>query len=62
MFDHLSRIRKDRVIRVHFEINTMADDEIRKRYRFGKESIQKIIQLVEHVLNPPPRDHMLYVM
>ena len=45
MFDHLGRKSKDRVFRVRFEI---TDDKIRKRYRFGKESIEKVIQLVEH--------------
>ena len=51
MFDHLGRKRKDRVFRERFEINTMTDEEIRKRYRFGKESIE-IIQLVEHNIKP----------
>ena len=60
MFDHLGRKRKDRVFRERFEINTMTDEEIRKRYRFGKESIEKIIQLVEHRINPTTkRSHAL---
>ena len=38
MFDHLGRKRKDRVFRERSEINTMTDEEIRKRYRYGKDN------------------------
>ena len=55
MFDHLGRKRKERVVRERFEINTMTDEEIWKLYRFGKESIEKIFQLIEHRI----KDHML---
>ena len=60
MFDHFGRKRKDRVFRERFDISSMTDDEIRKRYRFGKESIEKIIQLVEHHIGPTTkRSHAL---
>lgn len=54
MFHQLVRRRVDRVFRQRFSINNMAEEEIRirRRYRFGKDSIKQIVDLLEPIVAP----------
>lgn len=52
MFHQLVRRRADRVFRQRFSINNMGEEEIRirRRYRFGKDSIKQIVDLLEPIV------------
>lgn len=54
MFHQLVRRRADRVFRQRFSINNMGEEEIRiqRRYRFGKDSIKQIVDLLEPIVAP----------
>lgn len=54
MFHQLVRRRAHRVFRQHFSINNMGEVEIRirRRYRFGKDSIKQIVDLLEPIVAP----------
>jgi hypothetical protein len=52
LFDHLGRRRNDRVFRERFSIHNMSNEEIRGRYRFGKQSIATIVDLLDPIIGP----------
>lgn len=54
MFHQLVRRRAHRVFRQRFSINNMGEEEIRirRRYRFGKDSIKQIVDLLEPIVAP----------
>lgn len=54
MFHQLVQRRADRVFRKRFSINKMGEEEIRmrRRYRFGKDSIKQIVDLFEPIVAP----------
>lgn len=53
MFHQLGR-RSDRVFRQRFSIDIMGEKEIRirRRYRFGKDSIKQTVDLLEPIVAP----------
>ncbi|XP_061166258.1 putative nuclease HARBI1 [Saccostrea echinata] len=60
MFCQLGRRRNDRVFRERFSLHTMDDEEIRKRYRFRKENIGRLVTLLEPSLrHSTNRSHSL---
>ena len=52
MFHQLGRRRADRVFRERFSIDHMCDEEIRRRYRFSKESIKQIVDMIDPIIGP----------
>lgn len=54
MFHQLVRRRAHRVFRQRFSIDNMGEKEIRirRRYRFGKDSIKQIVDLLEPIVAP----------
>lgn len=52
MFHQLGRRRADRVFRERFSIENMTEEEIRRRYRFGKDSIKQIVDLLDPIIGP----------
>ncbi|XP_061193784.1 putative nuclease HARBI1 [Saccostrea echinata] len=50
MFGQLGRRRADKVFRERFSVQNMSEEEIRRRYRFGKESIKQIVDLLDPVI------------
>ena len=52
LFGQLGRRRADRVFRERFSIGDMNEEEIRRRYRFGKESIKQIVDLLDPIIGP----------
>lgn len=52
-FDQLDGKRRvDRVSRERFFIKNISEEEIRKRYRFGKESLKRIVHLLDPIIGP----------
>ena len=49
MFHQLGRRRADRVFRERFSIDIMCEEEIRRRYRFSKESIKQIVDMIDPI-------------
>lgn len=47
MFHQLGQRRADRVLREWFSIGRMTEEEIRRWYRFGKDSIKQIADLTQ---------------
>ena len=53
MFDQLGRQRKERVFRERRDpMEEMPDEEIRRRYRFGKDGITYILRQIQEKLEP----------
>ncbi|XP_048240406.1 putative nuclease HARBI1 [Haliotis rufescens] len=63
LFERLGRTRKDRVFRKRTQhLESMSEEEVRARYRFGKASIGYICDLVRDELQPKSsRSHALSV-
>ncbi|VDH94751.1 Hypothetical predicted protein [Mytilus galloprovincialis] len=56
LFDQLGRQRNDRVYRERIDhLDQMRDEEVRKRYRFNKESIRFICNLLRDKLQQPTK-------
>lgn len=52
MFHQFGRIIADRVFRERFSIDNMCEGEIQRRYRFGKDSIKQIVDLIDPIIGP----------
>ena len=50
MFGQLGRRRADRVFRERFSVENMTNEDIRRRYRFGKDSIKQIVELLDPII------------
>uniref|UniRef100_A0A8W8P3J7 Uncharacterized protein n=1 Tax=Magallana gigas TaxID=29159 RepID=A0A8W8P3J7_MAGGI len=52
MFHQLGRKRADRVFRERYSLDNMCEEEIRRRYRFSKESIKQIVDMIDPIIGP----------
>lgn len=52
MFHQFGRRRADRVFRERFSIDNMCEGELKRRYRFGKDSIKQIVDLIDPIIGP----------
>lgn len=59
MFHQLGQRRADRVLREWFSIGRMTEEEIRRWYRFGKDSIKQIADLTQS--SAPKRSQALFL-
>jgi len=61
LFDQLGRQRNERVFRERRNpLEDMREEDVRKRYRFGKDNIHFITDLIRHKIAPSTkRSHSL---
>ena len=53
LFGHFGRQRNDRVFRERSDpLTEMSDEEVRRPYRFGKDSIRHIAELIRPQIEP----------
>ena len=53
LYEHFGRRRNDRVFRERSDpLTEMSDEEVRRRYRFGKDSIRHIVELIRPQIEP----------